>query len=372
MMPKLKVLITGSKGFIGKNLVARLSEIDRFNLVFFTRGEGADSLRIKILEVDVIIHLAGENRPSDIGDYKKNNTDLTHTICKYILETGRNIPLIFASSTQVLQNNPYGISKRAAENIIEEFVHKSNNGAVILRLPGVFGKWAKPNYNSVVSTFCFNVSRSLPITIIEPERVLNLVYIDDLIDKFIEILDKKSRGLAFTNVEPSYQISVKELAAQILKFYESRDSLYIDRVGIGLTRALYSTYISYLSENQVTYNIPKHIDDRGLFVEMLKTPDCGQISYFTIHPKLTRGSHYHHTKTEKFLVVCGEVVMKFRCLTTGEKFKVNLSSKKPEVVDSIPGWVHDITNVGNVDAIVMLWANEVFNQNHPDCIPCKV
>ena len=224
----------------------------------------------------------------------------------------------------------------------------------------------------MVATFCHNIARNLPVQINDPSAVLPLVYVDDVIDQFSHFLNSSKPGLQYGEVIPEYSITLHDLAEQIYAFQNCRTTLMSERVGAGLTRALYSTYVSYLPPEQFVYDLPEYGDERGTFVEMLKTPDCGQFSLFTVHPGITRGSHYHHSKSEKFLVVKGTVCMRFRHIVTGETCEMTMSGNKPQVIDSIPGWAHDVTNIGDSEAIVMLWANEVFDRERPDCINCQV
>ena len=371
-MNKKRVLLTGANGFIGKNLSIRLGEQNDTEILSFVRGDSKDVLLELVEKADAIIHLAGENRPNDPQDFSLVNVDLTIDLCESIEDSGRNIPLIFTSSAQAESDNLYGKSKLAAEQAIEDYVNKTGNSAVIYRLVGVFGKFCKPNYNSVVATFCHNIAHDLPIQINNPDFILKLAYIDDVVDDLLQALIKVKPGLYREEISNTYTITLGNLAEQIRAFKNCRTSLLSERVGTGLTRALYSTYMSYLPLEKFVYDLPKHGDERGMFVEMLKTPDCGQFSFFTVLPGETRGSHYHHTKTEKFLVVEGKVKMCFRQLLTDEIHEVVLFADKPQVVDTIPGWVHDITNVGDCKAIIMLWANEIFDQESPDSIPCEV
>jgi UDP-2-acetamido-2,6-beta-L-arabino-hexul-4-ose reductase len=368
----MRVLITGAQGFIGKNLVVRLGERTGTEVLTFTRDDDVEALTALVAKADSVVHLAGENRPADIVDFVRSNTDLTRTLCEAIRATGRSIPLILASSTQAERDNPYGQSKRAAELVVEALASDTGNPAIIYRLPGVFGKWCKPNYNSVVATFCYNIARDLPLQINDATTNLQLVYIDDLVDEFLCAMDNAKSGLVWGEVGQIYRISLGQLAEKIAAFQNCRTNLLSEHVGTGLTRALYSTYISYLPPERFVYDLPQYGDERGVFVEMLKTPDCGQFSFFTMHPGVTRGSHYHHSKTEKFLVVRGVARMCFRHIVTGETCEVTVSGDKPQVVDTIPGWVHDITNVSDSEVLVMLWANEVFDRQRPDCIPCEV
>ena len=266
----------------------------------------------------------------------------------------------------------YGTSKLAAEAAATALGEETGNPVYIFRLPNVFGKWCRPNYNSVVATFCHNIANGLSISINDPAHELNLVYIDDVIVNFLKVLEKEARGTQWCTVSPQYVCTVGELATEIKSFSDCRNSLDIGKVGVGLTRALYATYVSYLPRDAIVYNVPSHEDERGRFVEMLKTADSGQFSYFTARPGVTRGGHYHHTKSEKFLVMSGSACFGFRNLVTDEKYEILVSGDRPQVVDTIPGWTHDITNIGQDELIVMLWANEVFDRDNPDTIASKV
>ena len=371
-MNKQRILVTGANGFIGKNLFIRLAERTNIEILSFVRGDSDQELLALVAKADAIIHLAGENRPTDDADFSRVNVDLTNTLCGAISRVGRNIPLIFASSVQAEYDNLYGQSKLAAEQVIEAFVSETDNTTVIFRLVGVFGKFCKPNYNSVVATFCYNIARGLPIKINDPEITLELAYIDDVVDGLLQALSNAKPGLSWGEISQTYTITLGALAEQIGVFDNCRSSLILERVGKGLIRALYSTFISYLPPEKITYDLTPRVDERGMFVEILKTPDCGQFSFFTIMPGVTRGSHYHHSKTEKFLVVRGLVKMRFRQIVTDETYEVILSCDKLQVLDTIPAWVHDITNIGNSEGIIMLWANEIFDQKHTDTIPCEV
>jgi len=243
------------------------------------------------------------------------------------------------------------------------------------RLTNVFGKWCRPNYNSVVATFCYNLTRDLPIKINDPLTPLELVYIDDVIDRFIQLMDGSDRNIddnGFEILHPQYTTTLGELAHQLNAFKDSRINLTTERVGAGLVRALYSTYVSYLPTNSFVYPVPMYSDARGMFVEMLKTPDCGQFSYFSVHPGITRGGHYHHSKTEKFLVVRGQARFRFRHVQTDQSYELFTTGEKAQVVETVPGWTHDITNIGNDEMVVLLWANEVFDRDHPDTFACPL
>jgi UDP-2-acetamido-2,6-beta-L-arabino-hexul-4-ose reductase len=361
----MRVLVTGSNGFIGKNLIVRLNELDISNDVF-SRSNSTIELQELIEKSDFIIHLAGENRPEDDGDFEVVNYGLTSLICDKIRLIGRKIPIILASSTQAESQNLYGKSKLRAELAVENLEKDTGNPSYIYRLPGVFGKWCKPNYNSVVATFCHNISHDLSIQISDPASELSLVYIDDVVDEFINVIKGVRDDRKTFSVQPEYKIKLGELADQIKMYKESRETLITERVGSGLVRKLYSTYLSYISPEQFAYSIPSYGDERGMFAEMLKTKDSGQVSFFSAKPGVTRGGHYHHSKTEKFLVLHGDAKFCFRHIASDETHEIITTGKELKIVESIPGWAHDITNVGDEEMVVMLWANEIFDRKKPD------
>ena len=300
----LKVLVTGANGFIGKNLQLHLAERQNLQVVRFTREHLVGQLPELLRDVDFVFHLAGINRPQDPQEFVLGNTTLTQALCdalaNVVVSTGKKIPVVCSSSIQAKADNPYGQSKRAAEDAL--FALHRNHGVPVhvFRLPNVFGKWCKPNYNSAVATFCHNIARGLPIQINDPAAPVTLVYVDDLISRFLQLMDGADSVVGadgFAIVAPQYSTTVGEMARLVQAFKDSRTTLVTERVGTGLTRALHATYVSYLPPKSFAYTVPQHDDPRGVFAEMLKTPDCGQFSYFTAHPGITRGGHYHHSKT---------------------------------------------------------------------------
>ena len=303
----MKVLITGSNGFIAKNLIVRLNELDGFVPVTFSRQTTEQQLSELVADIDAVVHLAGVNRPPSPEQFIAGNTGLTQELCKALLKCGRKVPVIFSSTTQAAFDNLYGKSKLDAEQALRDYAAQSGASVYIYRLPNVFGKWGKPNYNSAVATFCHNIARALPIQINDSNAPLSLVYVDDVVDDFIRVLNNNPAidATEFCSVPFQYQTTVGDLAAQLQAFRDSRASLISEQVGTGLVRALYSTYMSYLPPEAFAYEIPKFGDPRGVFVVILKTKVSGQFSYFTAHPGITRGGHYHHSKTEKFLVIKG-------------------------------------------------------------------
>ena len=370
----MKVLVTGSGGFIGKNLLVRLKE-EGIEFDTFERDDSELDLELKLLSCKFVVHLAGVNRPQNESEFKEGNTDLTQTIINFIEKNDLNTPVIYTSSIQVERENAYGISKKLAEEVLNDYSAKTGNLVFNYRLPNVFGKWCKPNYNSAVATFCYNIINNLPIQINDPRAIINLVYIDDVVNEFISVIKSVDAGNEYSSdvaVSPVYEITVGGLLEQLKAFKDSKSSGIVERVGTDLTRALYSTYISYFQPEQFSYDLFKHEDSRGVFVEMLKTKDSGQFSYFSAHPGITRGGHYHHSKNEKFLVLKGEARFGFRHIETDEYYEILTSGEEPQVVETVPGWSHDITNIGDDEMFVMLWANEIFEPEKPDTIYHKV
>jgi len=367
----MRVLVTGANGFIGKNLIVHLQE-NGIEAVPFTRDMTQHDLAAALDGVDFVFHLAGVNRPKDTAEFAEGNTGLTEQLCDLIRASGRQIPVLYTSSIQAKADNPYGVSKLAAEEALVALERDTGSPVYLYRLPNVFGKWSRPNYNSAVATFCHNIANDLAIQINDPTAPVRLVYVDDVIKDFLRLLDDRRAGVVRPEVSPVYTITVGELADQIRAFKASRVSMVTEAVGTGLTRALYSTYLSFLRPEQFFYTVPVHADPRGRLVEMLKTKDSGQFSFFTAHPGITRGGHYHHTKSEKFLVIQGKARFGFRHIVTGDTYELFTDGEKPEVVETVPGWSHDITNVGSNEMIVMLWANEVFDRQNPDTITYKV
>ncbi|MBB5392545.1 MULTISPECIES: capsular polysaccharide biosynthesis protein CapF [unclassified Herbaspirillum] len=375
----MKVLITGANGFIGRNLQLHLRERKDVQVVCYIRNQQGNQLTELLENVDFVFHLAGVNRPQDPNEFTTGNFDFTRDLCQTVASVARfaakRIPILYASSSQAALENAYGKSKRAAEEALSATGQDPLVPVHVFRLPNVFGKWCRPNYNSVVATFCHNIAHNLPIQINDPHAPLTLVYIDDVVQRFVQIMDGAARLTdtdGFEIVQPQYMTTVGELARQLQAFRYSRNSLVTEPVGNGLIRALYATYVSYLPVEEFSYNVPQYADQRGVFVEMLKTPDCGQFSFFTARPGVTRGGHYHHSKTEKFLVIKGQAIFRFRHMQTGETHDLQTSGETPKIVETVPGWTHDITNNGAEELIVMLWANEIFDRARPDTYDCPV
>jgi UDP-2-acetamido-2,6-beta-L-arabino-hexul-4-ose reductase len=368
----MRIVVTGADGFIGKNLRVRLRERGHTDVVPITRATPTVDADAALAGADFVFHLAGVNRPQDPAEFDAGNAGFTRRLCDSLAAVGGGVPVVFASSTQATLDNPYGRSKRAAEDTLQEHARTTGAPLHLFRLTNVFGKWCRPHYNSAVATFCHQVSRGLPITLNDPKTPLNLVYVDDVVDAFVGCLNAVPPNDGFAQAGPVYATTVGEVADLIQRFAASRNSLLSERVGTGLVRALYSTYVSHLPTQTFDYAVPVHADPRGEFVEMLKTPDCGQFSYFTAGPGITRGEHYHHSKTEKFLVIRGSAHFGFRHIDSGQTHEVVAHGGEARIVETVPGWTHNITNIGDDELIVMLWANEVFDRERPDTVAMKV
>lgn len=366
----LQVMITGADGFIGRNTVVRLSELGH-TVIPITRSSTADDWQAGVETADAVIHLAGANRPVDVAEFETVNVGVATHLARLLETLERPIPILVASTTKAGEATDYGRSKQAGEEAFTRLASSANYPVYLFRLPNVFGKWARPNYNSAVATFCYNVARDLPITINDTNAPISLVYIDDVVAKFIEVL---SGGVEPGEValEPVYHAMVGDIAETIKGFRTDRTNNFIDDVGTGLTRALYATYVSSLPISEFSYPIVSHRDERGAFSEVLKTGAAGQFSYFTALPGVTRGGHYHHTKTEKFLIVVGKARFGFRNIVTGETHQIYTNGDEPIIVETVPGWAHDVTNVGDDMLVSLLWANEVFDRAKPDTISAEV
>jgi UDP-2-acetamido-2,6-beta-L-arabino-hexul-4-ose reductase len=368
----VKIAVSGINGFIGQNLRFRLTELGH-EVLGFDIDTQAQERRSLLNASDVLIHLAGVNRPQTTDEFFSGNRDFTQQICDELLEVGPK-PVLFTSSTQAELDNPYGQSKRFAEAAIDKYAAQTGVTVHSVRLPNVFGKWSRPHYNSAVATFCYCIARGLPIQINDPDAPLNLVYIDSV----VHFLIQATAAVCATppqpvgEVEPIYRTTVGQVATMLHEFNAAEKLLTVGDVGVGLRRALYATFISFLPTERFSSQVPIHSDPRGDFVEMLRTPSAGQFSYFTAHPGVTRGCHYHHTKTEKFLVIQGQARFRFRSLIRNESFETVVQGGRGTIVDTIPGWVHDVTNIGQETLIVMLWANEIFEKSRPDTIAAEL
>lgn len=373
-MTGMRVLITGARGFIGKNLTVALKRRAGIDVFEYDLDSRPGDLAGGLAASDAIFHLAGVNRPERDADFAAVNTDLTRRICDELRRMRRAPIFVLSSSTQAALDNPYGISKREAEEILFGFSRETGASASVFRLPGVFGKWCRPNYNSVVASFCYSIARDLPIVISDPSREIELVYIDDVVRSFIDILDGRlpvSNG-PYCHVEPTRRIALGVLAETIHGFRDSRSSLVLADMSDPFTRALYATYISNLPAGSFAYAMTQRIDPRGELAELLKSPHFGQIFVSRTRPGITRGHHYHDTKVEKFIVLEGDAIIRFRPVLGGDIIEYPVSGREFRVVDIPPGYSHSIENVGQTDLIVLFWADEIFTPGVPDAFGMTV
>lgn len=361
------VLITGSNGFVGRNLTVSLAQRKDVKITGFDVDDDPSALTSLVAEADFIFHLAGVNRPQNIEEFTTGNTGLTQTIVSLLQNQGKKTPLVLSSSTQAAQDNPYGISKREAEDAVFSYGRGSGAPVFVYRLPNVFGKWCRPNYNSAVATFCHNIANDLPIQINDPNVVMNLVYIDEVVSSFIATLDG---GVAvqgdFCQVQPVHTIRLWDIAELIRSFRESRELRSIPDTADPFVKKLYATYLSYLPTDQFSYPLKMNVDERGSFTEFIKTLDRGQVSVNISKPGITKGNHWHHTKNEKFLVVSGQGVIRFRKVGGDDIIEYRVSGNKLEVVDIPTGYTHNVTNTGDTDMVTVMWCNELFDPEKPD------
>lgn len=362
----MKVLVTGAKGFVGKNLVAELKNRE-YKVLEVTRETSPSFIEQFTKECDFVFHLAGVNRPKDESEFIKENVGFTSYLLDLLKENNNKSPIVLASSIQADRDNPYGKSKKMAEDLLFEFEKEVGNKVYVYRLPNLFGKWSKPNYNSVVATFCYNIARNLDIQINDPEIELTLSYIDDVLDEFIRAIEgNPTIEGKFCIVPVTYRIKLGRLAELIYSFKESRKNRCVPDMGDEFTKKLYSTYLSYLPKDCFSYELTMHKNERGSFTEFLRTPDRGQVSINVSKPGITKGNHWHHTKNEKFLVVSGEALIRLRHIESDEIIEYRVSGEKLEVVDIPVGYTHSIVNVGNKDLVTVMWANECYDPDDPD------
>lgn len=360
-----RIVVTGADGFIGKNLMVRLAErgFDACPVVRNTPEHEAAAL---IEGAEVIFHLAGANRPADPARFMTINRDLAAWTARHIAAGGQRPLVVVASSAKVDEDSDYGRSKLAGEQAMLALGHAAT--VSVWRLPNVFGKWARPDYNSAVATFCHNLARGLEITLDDPLSPMRLLFVDDLIDQWLELIDQPHPAAGIVAPGHVHDTSVGELASLLRTFAEGRNAGRIGAVGQGLARALYATYVSYLPASAFSYRLTAHVDPRGSFTEVIRTPDCGQVSALTIAPGATRGGHYHHAKVEKFVVLQGSALFRFLHILTGEMQVLETRADAPTVVETIPGWAHDITNIGDEPVTALVWASETFDPAHPDTL----
>ena len=365
----MKILVTGSKGFIAQNLIERLKENNNYTIFSYDIDSSLEDLDKFTKECDFVFHLAGVNRPKDEKEFMEGNYVFTSVLLNNLKKHNNKSPIMISSSTKVAINNPYGISKKAAEDLMFDYEKETGNKIYIFRLDNVFGKWAKPNYNSAVATFSYNIARDLPIVINDSNQDIQLVYIDDVVNALIGLLDKNDwKSQKFRQITPVYRVKLGYIVDLLYSFKHSRQNLSIPKLDDDFQKKLYSNYVSYLPKEKLIYDLKMTIDNRGSFTEFLRTNDCGQLSINVIKPGVTKGNHWHHSKIEKFLVVCGKGIIRFRKVLTDETIEYQVNSDKLQVLDIPPGYTHNIENIGEIDMVVIIWSNEPFDKNNPDTI----
>ncbi|MBU3918012.1 NAD-dependent epimerase/dehydratase family protein [bacterium] len=361
------VMITGAAGFIGKNLIAALPRRDDVRLIPVDVETSADIIDAGLSEVDIIYHLAGVNRPKQDSEFIAGNTDLTKQMLSRLCELGRTPTFVFSSSVQATLDNSYGRSKRMAEEEVLAYSRTTGASVCIYRFPGVFGKWSRPNYNTVVATFCHNIARGLEIQINDPNRELELVYIDDVVAAFLKHLGTEPLPTQqYYEVSRSFRVTLGELAEKIRQLGAIRETLMVPDLSDDLLKNLHATFLSFLPEDEFARQVELKIDNRGWLFELIKSKHFGQIFVSKTHPGITRGNHYHDTKIEKFCVIQGEGVIRFRHIASTKVIEYPVDGSNIKVVDIPPGYTHSIQNTGTCEMICLFWANHIFNPDQTD------
>jgi len=369
----MKILVTGAKGFIGKNLITELKNQKYTDIYEYDMESTLEDLDQYSKECEFVFHLAGVNRPKDQKEFLEGNFGFTSVLLDNLKKYNNKAPIMLASSIQAVLDNPYGISKKAGEDLLFGYSNETGVKVLIYRFPNVFGKWCRPNYNSAVATFSYNIANDLPITVNDRNVVMNLIYIDDLVKELIQALKgNENKKDDFCYVEPVHTVKLSEIVDLLYSFKESKNDRSIPNTADPFTKKLYANYLSYLPKDKFSYDLKMNIDHRGSFTEFLKTPDRGQVSINISKPGIVKGNHWHHTKNEKFLVVSGTGVIRFRKIDETEVLEYYVSGDKLQVVDIPPGYTHNIENLSNTDMVTVMWANEKFDPERPDTIFLEV
>ena len=369
----MRILITGSSGFVGKNLHAELRARGYEDIILFDRSSSLETLDQACATADFVFHLAGVNRPENDSEYIEGNYNFTQDLIQRLEGHKNYVPVLLSSSIQAELANPYGQSKKMSEDVIFNYSAKHNLPSYVFRLPNLYGKWSQPNYNSVVATWCYSIARDLPIEISNPDYTLKLAYIDDVVQAFMDALKGNSlEETHYHTIEPLHEITLGGLATRLRSFRELRETRQLPDFSNLLTKNLYSTYLSYLPEDKFSYPLLTHADHRGSFTEFIRTVGGGQVSINVSKPGVSKGDHWHHTKNEKFLVVSGEGKIRFRGIFSNDIITYEVSSNKLEVVDIPVGYTHDIINTGTTDLVTVMWVNENFDPENPDTYPLEV
>ncbi len=375
----MNILITGADGFVGKNLVASLNNIkdgkDRTrdieieNIFEFDIDTPKHKLDEYCKSADFVFHLAGVNRPKDEKEFMEGNFGFTSELLSCLKKHNNKAPIMISSSIQAALDNPYGKSKKAGEDLMFAYGKENGVNTLVYRFPNLFGKWCRPNYNSAVATFCHNIANDLEITVNDRSHMMTLCYIDDVVCELINALEgKENRVDDYCYVSVEHKITLGEISDLLYKFKEQSQTLVMPEIpDNSIEKKLYSTYLSYLPKEKVSYELKMNMDDRGSFTELLKTEKCGQFSVNISKPGITKGQHWHHTKWEFFIVVSGKGLIQQRKIGTDEVLNFEVSGDKIEAVHMLPGYTHNIINLSETENLVtVMWANEQFDPNHPD------
>jgi UDP-2-acetamido-2,6-beta-L-arabino-hexul-4-ose reductase len=362
------VLVTGAAGFIGRNLCVALEQCDNMKVLRYDIDNTLEELVRYVNHSDFIYHLAGVNRPQNTAEFDTGNRGFTEKLLDVLEHLNKRVPLVFTSSTQAVLDNPYGVSKKASEDAIRDWSQRTGSVAYVYRMPNLFGKWSRPNYNSVVATFCYSIARGLPIMIDNPATELNLAYIDDVVEELLCVMDGEGHIAedGFYGIPRTFKVTLQRLADTLYSFAESRKTLVIPNLEDDFEKCLYATYTSYIPKDDFSYCLEMKHDDRGWLAEFIKSSQFGQIFISRTKPGITRGNHWHHTKIEKFLVIEGDALIKFRKIGSDKIINYEVSGDELQVVDIPVGYTHSITNIGNSDVITLFWADEIFNPDKPD------
>lgn len=363
----MKILVTGARGFVGKNLIAELENRKYNDILEYDIDTQPSLLDEYVKECDFVFHLAGVNRPKDESEFMTGNFGFTDTLLGKLKEAGNKASVLITSSIQAALDNPYGRSKKAGEDLMFSYSKETGATVYVYRLPNVFGKWCRPNYNSAVATFCNNIAAGLPIQVNDPTVTMNLVYIDDVVNEFIGAMEGRANIVdGFGAVPTVHTATLGRIVEIITSFKENRKKLNVPYFSDELEKKLYSTYLSYLPTDDFAYPLKMNVDERGSFTEFIRTPDRGQVSVNISHPGIVKGNHWHHSKNEKFLVVKGKGRISFRKYGTDEIIDYHVNGDELTVVDIPTGYTHSITNEGDEDMVTVMWANEAFDPDRPD------
>lgn len=372
----MNILVTGAKGFVGKNLISTLKNIqtgkDKTHAIVINKiyeydlTSTKEDLKRYTSDCDFVVHLAGVNRPTDPKDFYEGNAGFTETLCNYLKNASNKSPILISSSIQAERDNDYGKSKKEGEKLLLKFGKENGNSVFIYRFANLFGKWCRPNYNSVIATWCYNIAHNLDIQVTDRSVILSICYIDDVVSEILECIKGNRDARDNNKVEPEYQVSLGQIEKTLYQIKESRNDLSIVNQSDEFTKKLYATYLSYLPEDAFSYPLKMNKDERGSFTEFIKTKEHGQVSINISKPGITKGNHWHHTKNEKFLVVSGIGVIRFRKINDDKVIEYSVSGEKLEVIDIPTGYTHNIQNLGNTDMVTVMWANEPFDSYKPD------